>query len=72
MHTSHNWRILLNGKLDEMMYADNDFVTDGLTLPALREQAHINAAGKAAGDSPEWSQAIRIGRVGFAEQAAAR
>ncbi len=63
--TSHNWRILLNGKLDEMMYADNDFVTRGLTLPQLREQAHINAAGKAADDSPNWSELIRKGRVGF-------
>jgi hypothetical protein len=72
VHTSHNWRILLNGKLDEMMYADNDFVTDGLTLPALREQAHINEAGKAAGDSPDWSQLIRVGRVGFTEKAAAK
>jgi hypothetical protein len=69
-NTSHNWRILLNGKLDEMMYSQDAFVTGGLSLPALREQAHINAAGKAADDSPDWSKLIRAGRVGFTESTA--
>jgi hypothetical protein len=65
IHTRLDWRILLNGKMDEMMYEHHAFVTDGLSLSALREQAHINPAARAAGKSPEFSQLIREGRVGF-------
>src|SRR5271169_1653228 len=66
--TVWDWRVLLNGKMDEMMYERGTLVTGGLSLPALKAQAHINAAAKAAGDSPEWSQLIRKGRVGFTPQ----
>ncbi len=71
VRTRYDWRILLNGKMDEMMYEHHAIVSDGLSLPALREQAHINAAAKAAGNSPEFSQLIREGRVGFAAKPAA-
>jgi len=60
-----DWRILLNGKMDEMMYEHDTLVTGGLSLPALKEQAHINSAARAAGSSPDFSSAIRAGRVGF-------
>jgi hypothetical protein len=63
-----DWRILLNGKMDEMMYENDALVTGGLALPALKAQAHINAAGIAADNSPEWSKLIREGRVGFTPQ----
>jgi Domain of unknown function (DUF4105) len=63
--TVYDWRVLLNGKMDEMLYEHNRIVTGGLSLPALKAQAHINAAAKAAGDSPEWSSVVRAGRVGF-------
>jgi hypothetical protein len=63
--TRWDWRILLNGKMDEMMYEHHTLVTGGLPLPALKEQAHINAAAQAAGDSLDFSQLIRKGRVGF-------
>jgi hypothetical protein len=66
-----DWRILLNGKMDEMMYEYGTLVTGGLSLPALKAQAHINPAGLAADDSPKWSKLIRVGRVGFSEQAGA-
>jgi len=66
--TVYDWRVLLNGKMDEMLYEHDRLVTGGLSLPALKAQAHINAAAKAAGDSPEWSNLIRVGRVGFTEQ----
>jgi len=65
--TVWDWRVLLNGKMDEMMYEHNRFVTGGLSLPALKAQAHINAAARAADDSPEFSKLIREGRVGFGE-----
>ena len=67
--TVWDWRVLLNGKMDEMMYEHGRLVTGGLSLPALKAQAHINAAGLAADDSPEWSKLIRLGRVGFSQQA---
>ena len=67
--TVYDWRVLLNGKMDEMMYEHHRFVTGGLSLPALKAQAYINPAGRAADDSPEWSQLIRVGRVGFTEPA---
>ncbi|HWZ80994.1 MAG TPA: DUF4105 domain-containing protein [Terriglobales bacterium] len=65
--TTLDWRILLNGKMDEMMYERNDFVSGGLTLKALRQQAHINDAARAAGNSPDFSRMIRQGRVGFTQ-----
>lgn len=67
IRTVWDWRILLNGKMDEMMYEHGRLVTGGLSLAALKAQAHINAAGVAADDSPEWSKLIRVGRVGFSE-----
>jgi hypothetical protein len=68
VRTRLDWRILLNGKMDEMMYERGALVTEGLTLPALREQAHINAAARDADDSRDFSKLIRKGRVGFAEK----
>jgi hypothetical protein len=63
--TRLDWRILLNGKMDEMMYERGELVTGGLSLPALKEQAHINTAARAADNSPDFSKLIREGRVGF-------
>ena len=68
--TVWDWRVLLNGKMDEMLYEHDRLVTGGLPLPALKAQAHINAAGIAADDSSQWSQLIRVGRVGFTPQSA--
>ena len=68
IHTRLDWRILLNGKMDEMMYERHALVTGGLPLPALKEQAHINPAARAAGNSPDFSKLIREGRVGFIEK----
>ena len=63
-----DWRILLNGKMDEMMYEHDGLVTGGLPLSALKAQAHINDAARAADNSPEFSRLIREGRVGFTRQ----
>jgi Domain of unknown function (DUF4105) len=62
---SHDWRILLNGKLDELLYEHNGVVTDGRSLAELKEQAHINAAARAADKSADFSKVIREGRMGF-------
>ena len=61
----HDWRILLNGKMDEMLYERNGLVTDGRSLAVLKEQAHVNAAAKAADKSSDFSRLIREGRIGF-------
>ena len=67
--TVWDWRVLLNGKMDEMLYEHHRLVTGGLSLPELKAQAHINVAGIAADDSPDWSKLVRQGRVGFTGQA---
>ena len=67
MRTRLDWRILLNGKMDEMMYEHGSLVTDGLPLAQLKEQAHINAAARDADDTRDFSKLIRKGRVGFTE-----
>lgn len=60
-----DWRMLINGKGDQFLFERDAIVTGGLTFPELRKQAHINEAAKAAQDSPDFSQDIRKGRVGF-------
>ena len=60
-----NWRIILNGQIDELQYSRGKLVTGGLSFPALKEQAWINPAAKAANQSPDFSELIRKGRVGF-------
>src|SRR5688572_7714611 len=60
-----NWRLLLNGKSDEFAYANGRFVGD-LPFPALKLQAHINDAARAADQAPDFSARIRAARLGFA------
>jgi hypothetical protein len=62
-----DWRILLNGKADEMMYERGDLVGN-LSFDELRRSAHINAAAQAADNAPAFSQLIRQGRPGFRQQ----
>jgi hypothetical protein len=63
-----DWRILLNGRADEMMYERHQFVTDGLSLADLKERAHINTAARLADKDPQFSARIREGRPGFSGQ----
>jgi hypothetical protein len=67
VRTRFDWRILLNGKMDEMMYEHGGLVTGGLPLRALKEQAHINAAARNADEARDFSKLVRKGRVGFQE-----
>jgi hypothetical protein len=60
-----DWRILLNGKGDELLYERGNIVTDGLPFAELKKRALIDVAAKAAGDSPEFSRLIRVDRPGF-------
>jgi Domain of unknown function (DUF4105) len=60
-----NYQFLLNGTLDRLLYDRGRLVTDGLPFPELKSRAHINAAAKAADNSPAFSSLIRAGRPGF-------
>lgn len=60
----HDWRILLNGRGDEMLYNGGNFLGN-LPFPELKDSAHINDAARRAGDSPDFSRLIRAGRPGF-------
>jgi hypothetical protein len=62
-----DYRVLLNGKADEMMFERGDIATDNLPLAELKEKAHINPAAQAADNSPDFSRRVRIGRPGFSD-----
>lgn len=55
-----NWRVLLNGKMDELLYARR-FIDDSLPLAELKAHSHINARAQAANDAPDFSERIRTG-----------
>jgi Domain of unknown function (DUF4105) len=60
-----NYQLILNGTLDELLYDRGRLVTAGLPFPELRQRELINAAAKAANQSPHFSALIRVGRIGF-------
>jgi hypothetical protein len=60
-----NYQFLLNGTLDKLLYDRGRLVTDGLSFPELKSRAHINAAARAADNSPNFSSLVRAGRPGF-------
>ena len=59
------WRVLLNGRADQMLYERGDLATGNLPFAQFKEQAHINAAARAANDAPDFSRRIRESRAGF-------
>jgi hypothetical protein len=67
-----DYRILLNGKADEMMFERGDLATDNLPLAQLKQKAHINPTAKVADNSADFSRRIRAGRPGFSNQSAQR
>jgi hypothetical protein len=60
-----DWRLLVNGKGDELMCERRTIVTDGLPFAELKRRALINSAARAANDSPDFSTLIRKDRPGF-------
>lgn len=60
-----DWRILANGKGDEMMFDRGLLASGGLPFAELKKRARINDAALAAGDSADFSRRIRAGRPGF-------
>jgi hypothetical protein len=60
-----DWRILLNGKGDEMMHERKAILSGGLPFDELKARALINPAAKAANEAENFSTRIREGRPGF-------
>jgi Domain of unknown function (DUF4105) len=56
-----DWRILLNGKGDELLYRDGGLVTGGLPFAELKARSLIDTRARAANDSSDFSQLIREG-----------
>jgi len=56
-----DWRILLNGKGDELLYEDGALVTGGLPFAELKQRSLIDDRAKRADASPDFSQLIRVG-----------
>ena len=60
----HDWRILLNGKADEMLY-DGGNLAGNLPFAQLKERVHINDVAHTVNEDPDFSRRIRVGRPGF-------
>lgn len=60
-----DWRLLVNGKADELMYERRTIHTGGLPFAELKRRALINTAAQAANDAPDFSRRIREGRPGL-------
>lgn len=62
-----DWRILVNGKADEMMYEKRAFRTGGLDFQSLRRQSLINEAARQADTATDFSVRIRNTLPSFKE-----
>lgn len=60
-----DWRILMNGKMDEWLYQIGFLERGGLPFKELKKKALINPAAQAADAAPDFSARIRAGRPGF-------
>ncbi len=56
-----DWRILLNGKGDELMYERHVIVTGGLPFAELKARSLIDTRARTANDSSDFSKLIREG-----------
>ncbi len=62
-----DWRILLNGRVDEMAY-ENGRLDRSLPFAELKARSHINERGKAADKDPAFSRRIREGLPGMEQR----
>jgi len=56
-----DWRILLNGSLDQMGYENGTVVTGGLPFETLRARSAVSERARAAEVGPDYSARIRAG-----------
>src|SRR5436190_7330145 len=59
--TPWDWRMLINGEADELLYERHAIVTGGLPFSELKQRSLINERARAADNSPDFSQLIREG-----------
>lgn len=62
-----DWRLLINGKGDEMLYEGGYLRTGGLPFSELKRRALVNPVAREAFQSGDFSGKIREGRPEFAE-----
>lgn len=62
--TIPDWRLLLNGKLDEMFAEKGLFAVKDLPLAELKQKGLVDERAQAAHDDPEFSKKIRVGVPG--------
>jgi Domain of unknown function (DUF4105) len=56
-----DWRMLVNGKADEMLYERHVIVTGGLPFSELKQRSLINQRARDADKDPDFSRLIRDG-----------
>lgn len=67
-----DWRLLANGKSDELLFARGLIATAGLPFEELKRRSLINERAKAAAATTNFSSAIRAGAPGFEQSETAR
>lgn len=60
-----DWRLLVNGKLDEMFADHGLLAVKNLPLAELKERGHVDGRALEAQDDPHFSQKIRAKTPGF-------
>ncbi len=58
-------RLLLNGKMDEMLHERGVIAADNLPFAELRKLGHINDKANAAHEAADFSERVRVGVPGF-------
>jgi hypothetical protein len=61
MRAPWDWRMLINGKADELLYERHAIATGGLPFSELKQRSLIDARARAADDDPNFSHLIREG-----------
>lgn len=59
-----DWRLLINGKIDEMLYEHGLLSTGGLLFDELKNRSLINKRARSADQDPDFSTRIRVGLPG--------
>lgn len=67
-----DWRMLVNGLGDQMLYDRGALQTGGQSFAELKAGVHVNARAQTANDAPDFSQRIRAGSPGFGPSATAK
>jgi hypothetical protein len=62
-----DWRILLNGKADEMLFERQLIATANLPFAELKQRSQINTRARLADKDPDFFRRIREGTPGFAD-----